>query len=207
MFLTPTFCDFFSTPIGLGARTGQGHFPAVHIWATETHLHPGRDVGHSSCVTGTGTTAGGGPHPSTPVREDQLPLLCSRVEMTIIALIKYAAAMVPQLPGRDGAGRAPRQPHGMQDNWLPQVSGSGCPRRVAPPLGSGRHRGFAGKGPLCVMVALKRALLFRSVCGVPSPLPGPVWLLAGFTLLYLTCLPTFYTAPHSHCPPEQSSLP
>lgn len=85
--------------------------------------------------------------------------------MRIIAVIKYALGPSAQqrwsrsCQGRDGprgewsrehgAGRAPSQPHAMQGNWLPQVSGCGAPAGWHRPWARRCCGGLAGRD-LCV---------------------------------------------------------
>lgn len=134
---------------------GQGHFPAVHIWATVRLTYIPGGMWDSPAVSpglqGTGTAGGGGPHPSShslPAapqrcegRSAPMPLLMGGDENNSSHQICIgpfgAAAMVPQLPGEGwsrqgvgpehGTGRAPGQPHAVQGSWLPQVSAVGAP--------------------------------------------------------------------------------
>lgn len=161
---------------------GQGHFPAVHIWATVRLTYIPGGMWDSPAVSpgmqGTGTAGGGGPHPSShslPAapqrcegRSAPMPLLMGGDENNSSHQICIgpfgAAAMVPQLPGgMVPAGSGARARHRQSTGPAPRRAGQlatpgeccGCPSWVAPPWGSQCCSGFAGKGPLCAAVDFK----------------------------------------------------
>lgn len=162
---------------------GQGHFPAVHIWATLRLIYILGGMWDSPAVSpgmqGTGTTGRRDPHPSSrslPAapqlcegRSAPIPLLMSGDENNSSHQICIgslcAAAMVPQLPGE---GWSPRGVEPGAQRWqstepAPRRAGQlatpgewlWCPSWVAPPLGSQVLRWLGREGPLCAMVVFK----------------------------------------------------